>query len=141
MISMRIFRYVTILRVKPFVSTANILGHYQEELESLLEALSFMPGFEFKNDVTYTSFLNRVRDGELKLRSQGLWNVHHPWLNIFVPRSGIIDFDRGVFRSILGHDNSTGPILIYPMNRNKYACSCMELIIYRFLTMNSMNFK
>ncbi|XP_026662638.1 cytokinin dehydrogenase 6-like [Phoenix dactylifera] len=91
-----------------------------QELEWLLEGLSFMPGFAFTNDVTYIRFLNRVRDGELKLRSQGLWNVPHPWLNIFVPRSRIIDFDRGVFKSILRHDNSTGPILIYPMDRNKW---------------------
>ena len=88
----------------------------------MLEELSFIPGFAFTNDVSYTSFLNRVYDGELKLRSMGLWDVPHPWLNLFVPKSRMIDFDQGVFKGILKHNNSImGPILIYPMNKNKYA--------------------
>ncbi|XP_038985194.1 cytokinin dehydrogenase 6-like [Phoenix dactylifera] len=91
-----------------------------EELELLLEELSFVPGFAFTNDVSYERFLDRVHDGELKLRSMGLWDVPHPWLNIFLPKSGIQDFNSGVFKKILKHNESTGPILFYPLNKNKW---------------------
>ncbi|XP_077252495.1 cytokinin dehydrogenase 5-like [Tasmannia lanceolata] len=92
-----------------------------QEVDLLLKALSFIPGFAFKNDVSYVDFLNRVHDGELKLRAKGLWDVPHPWLNLFVPRSRISDFDAGVFKRMVLKRNSTGTIhLVYPMNRNKW---------------------
>ncbi|XP_068652499.1 cytokinin dehydrogenase 3-like [Aristolochia californica] len=91
-----------------------------QEVSSALEGLSFIPGLVFSNDVTYVEFLNRVYRGELKLRDQGQWDVPHPWLNLFVPKSRIHDFDAGVFRRILRQNSSTGPILIYPMKHNKW---------------------
>ncbi|KAF8393543.1 hypothetical protein HHK36_021787 [Tetracentron sinense] len=92
-----------------------------EELQLLLEGLSFIPGFIFTKDVSYLDFLNRVRSGELKLQSQGLWDVPHPWLNLFVPKSRIMDFDSGVFKGIILKQNkTTGPILVYPVNRNMW---------------------
>ncbi|KAJ0977491.1 hypothetical protein J5N97_012965 [Dioscorea zingiberensis] len=92
----------------------------QQELESVIKELNFVKGFAFTNDVSYLDFLNRVHDGELKLRSKGLWDVPHPWLNIFVPKSRISDINEGVFKGILKNNDSMGPILIYPMNKNKY---------------------
>ncbi|THU61143.1 hypothetical protein C4D60_Mb07t20170 [Musa balbisiana] len=90
-----------------------------QKLHLLLQRLSFVPGFAFTNDVSYVGFLDRVHDGEVKLRSMGLWEVPHPWLNIFVPKSRIQDFEVGVFKGILMPNNSTGPVLIYPMIKNK----------------------
>lgn len=85
----------------------------------MLKQLSFVPGFAFTNDVSYVGFLDRVHDGEMKLRDLGLWDVPHPWLNIFVPKSTIHDFEAGVFKGILRHNNSMGPVLIYPVNKNR----------------------
>lgn len=86
----------------------------------MLKGLSFLSGFVFNKDVSYVEFLNRVRSGELKLQSQGLWEVPHPWLNLFLPKSHILDFNKGVFRDIVLEQNiTTGPVLVYPMNRNK----------------------
>ncbi|XP_042488550.1 cytokinin dehydrogenase 3-like [Macadamia integrifolia] len=91
------------------------------ELEVLLSGLSFIPGLIFAKDVSYVDFLNRVRSGELKLRSKGQWDVPHPWLNLFVPKSRILDFDAGVFKGILRQSPSlVGPILVYPMLRSKW---------------------
>lgn len=87
-------------------------------MEALLKKLHYIPSSVFTTNVPYVDFLDRVHKGELKLRSKGLWNVPHPWLNLFVPRSQIADFDAGVFKGILGNKTS-GPILIYPMNKNK----------------------
>uniref|UniRef100_A0A1D1YMI4 cytokinin dehydrogenase n=1 Tax=Anthurium amnicola TaxID=1678845 RepID=A0A1D1YMI4_9ARAE len=93
----------------------------EQDVQTLLEDLSFVPGFAFTNDVSYMRFLNRVREGELKLRSKGLWDVPHPWLNVFVPKSRILDFGAGVFKGVLNDSlHSMGPILIYPLNRDKW---------------------
>ncbi|KAL2498400.1 Cytokinin dehydrogenase 5 [Abeliophyllum distichum] len=89
-----------------------------QEVEDLLKKLNFIPGSIFATDLPYVDFLDRVHKAELKLRSKGLWDVPHPWLNLFVPKSRIADFDQGVFKGILGKKTS-GPILIYPMNKNK----------------------
>lgn len=89
-----------------------------QEVEALLKELKFIPGTMFTTDLSYTDFLDRVHKAELKLRAKGLWEVPHPWLNLFVPASKIQNFDRGVFNGIL--DNRTsGPVLIYPMNKHK----------------------
>ncbi|KAA8534832.1 hypothetical protein F0562_029726 [Nyssa sinensis] len=92
-----------------------------EELQGLLKGLNFLQGFMFKKDVSFVDFLNRVRSGELKLQSKGLWDVPHPWLNLFVPKSSIMDFNDGVFINIIHKQNkTTGPILVYPMHQNKW---------------------
>ncbi|XP_074578378.1 cytokinin dehydrogenase 7-like [Curcuma longa] len=91
-----------------------------EKLASLLGKLLFVPGFAFAVDATYLAFLDRVREGELRLRAVGLWDVPHPWLNLFVPKSSMHVFESGVFKGILKANNSPGPVLIYPMNKNKW---------------------
>ncbi|KAM1178688.1 hypothetical protein ACFX13_018283 [Malus domestica] len=93
----------------------------KKELELLFKGLCFLPGFLFEKDVSYVDFLNRVRSGEEKLHSQGQWDVPHPWLNLFIPKSSISDFDAGVFKDIVLRRNiTTGPVLVYPMNRTKW---------------------
>ncbi|KAG2712890.1 hypothetical protein I3760_04G147300 [Carya illinoinensis] len=97
------------------------LASMDTEVQALWEELSFMPGFVYEKDVLYVDFLNRVRSGEIKLQSQGLWDVPHPWLNLFVPKSHISDFNNGVFNDIILKRNiTTGPILVYPMIRSKW---------------------
>jgi cytokinin dehydrogenase len=95
-----------------------------QRLEVLLRELRYERGFAFVQDTSYVGFLDRVRDGELKLRAAGLWDIPHPWLNLFVPRSRVIDFAAGVFHGILRRGTTgpgaMGPILIYPMNRNRW---------------------
>lgn len=97
-------------------SSANTID---QDIEALLEKLDFIPTSVFTTDLPYVDFLDRVHKNELKLRSKGLWDVPHPWLNLFVPKSRIDDFDKGVFKGILGN-NTSGPILIYPMNKDKW---------------------
>lgn len=85
-----------------------------------LKGLNYIPGLMFEKDVSYINFLNRVHGGEEELRSQGLWEVPHPWLNLFIPKSQIENFNDGVFRNIVLKRNITsGLVLVYPMNRNK----------------------
>ncbi|CAL5023109.1 unnamed protein product [Urochloa decumbens] len=91
-----------------------------QKMEALLDQLTFEPGFVFTKDVTYVQFLDRVREEEMVLRSAGLWEVPHPWLNLFVPRSRILDFDTGVFKGLLRDANPAGIILMYPMNKDRW---------------------
>ncbi|XP_020585084.1 cytokinin dehydrogenase 3-like [Phalaenopsis equestris] len=86
----------------------------------LLKKLNFVSGFAFRNDVSYMKFLNRVHEGELKLRAMGLWDVPHPWLNLFVSKSNILDFHNGVFKGIMKANTTMGPILVYPTKRSKW---------------------
>ncbi|XP_061361731.1 cytokinin dehydrogenase 3-like [Gastrolobium bilobum] len=92
-----------------------------KDIQVLLQGLDYIPGFYYEKNVSYVEFLNRVRSEELKLDSQGLWDVPHPWLNLFIPKSQIFDFDLGVFKDIILKRNITsGPVLVYPMNRSKW---------------------
>ncbi|KAK8602325.1 hypothetical protein V6N13_058033 [Hibiscus sabdariffa] len=111
------------------VYSLEIVKHYDDQskstvdkdLQQLLKGLSYLPDFLFEKDATYVDFLNRVRAEELFLRSKGLWEVPHPWLNLFIPKSGITRFNDGVFKGIVLQRNITsGPLLVYPMNRKKW---------------------
>ncbi|KAJ8762082.1 hypothetical protein K2173_006746 [Erythroxylum novogranatense] len=86
----------------------------KKELEHTIKDLNFIQGFMFETDVSYVEFLTRVDIGPLN-------NETHPWLNLMIPRSRVSEFDSGVIRDILLKRNiTTGPILFYPMNRNKW---------------------
>ncbi|CAL0327886.1 unnamed protein product [Lupinus luteus] len=99
----------------------NSQAQVDKEVENLVQGLKFVPTFQFEKDVSYEEFLNRVHAEELILRAKGLWNVPHPWLNMFIPSSRIYDFNEGVFKSIILKQNiSTGIFILYPMNRNTW---------------------
>ncbi|XP_009602355.1 cytokinin dehydrogenase 3-like [Nicotiana tomentosiformis] len=98
--------------------TANTVD---KELQKMMRGLNFVFGHIFKKDTAFVHFLNRVRSGELMLQSKGMWDVPHPWLNLFVPKSSIMDFNVGVFLDIILRQNkSTGPILVYPTTRKRW---------------------
>lgn len=93
----------------------------------MLGQLNFVPGFVFSNDVTYLEFLNRVQieierlsssDSEANYSTTSV--VFHPWINLFLPKSRVRDFQIGVFQGILRNVNPTGLVLFYPMNKNRY---------------------
>lgn len=87
-------------------------------MNEIASDLRFLPPFFFKTEVSYYDFLNRVRREEASLRSRGLWDVPHPWFNMFVPKSGIEAFKDLLLHSISRQDFE-GPILIYPFLRSK----------------------
>lgn len=89
-----------------------------QEVDKLLAELSYIPSTLFLSEVTYVDFLDRVHVSEVKLRSKGLWEVPHPWLNLFIPKSKIHTFAEEVFGNILTQ-TSNGPVLIYPVNKSK----------------------
>ncbi|KAI0498122.1 hypothetical protein KFK09_021363 [Dendrobium nobile] len=90
-----------------------------QEVEELLSQLRYIPSTLFQSEVSFLEFLDRVHVSEVMLRSKGLWEIPHPWLNLLVPRTGIHAFANEVFGKILT-DSSNGPILLYPLNKSKW---------------------
>ncbi|CAH9101871.1 unnamed protein product [Cuscuta epithymum] len=92
----------------------------EELLEGLMGDLEYVKGMKFKKEMAYFEFLNRVTSKDLEPQENGLWKASHPWLNLFVPKSSISDFNSGVFESIILKHNkknsssSGDPILVYP---------------------------
>ncbi|KAK9154797.1 hypothetical protein Sjap_002277 [Stephania japonica] len=94
-------------------------GTINQDVETLLSQLSFIPSTLFMSEVSYLEFLDRVHLSEIQLRSKGLWDVPHPWLNLLIPRTKIHDFNKEVFGNILT-DTSNGPVLMYPLKKFKW---------------------
>lgn len=87
-------------------------------VEAISVQMSHIASHLYSVEVSYFDFLNRVRMEEMSLRSSGLWEVHHPWLNMFVPKAGIRDL-RDLLMDNISQDNFEGLILIYPLLRDK----------------------
>ncbi|XP_068645874.1 cytokinin dehydrogenase 3-like [Aristolochia californica] len=96
-------------------------------VEDIAKHLNFMPSRIYSVEVSYFDFLNRVRMEELSLKSRGLWDVSHPWLNMFVPRSGIKRFTELLLDTI-SPDTFGGPILLYPILRDKWNSNTSALL-------------
>ncbi|KAI4323497.1 hypothetical protein L6164_023095 [Bauhinia variegata] len=90
-----------------------------QEVQNHLSHLSYISSTLFLTEVTYVDFLDRVHVSEVKLRSKGLWDVPHPWLNLFIPKSKIHNFAEEVFGNIL-RETSNGPVLLYAVNKSKW---------------------
>lgn len=120
--------YSTYPSVHPSYTNEINQQFFSQEIKLIMDNLSFVPGFVFKKDVELTDFLERVGslDGHHGSKSEEV----HPWLNLFVPKSRVDEFNTGVLVNILGKHNQTrGPILFYPFNKKKYTHSFSTLSI------------
>ncbi|EXB74888.1 Cytokinin dehydrogenase 7 [Morus notabilis] len=88
-------------------------------VNSLLRRLGFVEHLRFQVDVTYTDFLLRVKRAEEEAKANDVWESPHPWLNMFVSKSNVHEFDQVVFKNML-KDGVGGPMLIYPLLRSKW---------------------
>ncbi|XP_051131233.1 cytokinin dehydrogenase 2-like [Andrographis paniculata] len=89
-----------------------------KEFERLLKQLSFIPSFVFSRDVSYFDFLTRLPN----LDNLPAPIPFHPWLNLFIPKSRISDFNAAVLAGMLPTlpPNPSAFYLLYPTNRNKW---------------------
>ncbi|XP_065858983.1 cytokinin dehydrogenase 3-like [Euphorbia lathyris] len=84
------------------------------KMKQLFRTLNANPEYSYEKDATYKDFLLRVEATEPNSQA-------HPWLNMFIPKSGISAFESGVVRDILLKRNITlGPIIFYPMKKEKW---------------------
>lgn len=104
----------------------NIILFFLQKVESLIERLSFVRGLQFQVDVSYMEFLLRVKKAEQQATASGIWEAPHPWLNLFVSKRDIADFDRTVFKKLL-NGGIGGPMLVYPLLRSRWLFSFLSL--------------
>ncbi|KAJ0031975.1 hypothetical protein Pint_13685 [Pistacia integerrima] len=88
-------------------------------VKRLLGWLRFIKKLKFQVDLSYVDFLLRVKRAEEHAKANGIWDSPHPWLNMFVAKSDIAEFDEAIFKKIL-KDGVGGPMLIYPLLRSKW---------------------
>ncbi|GAB2285880.1 hypothetical protein Dimus_020315 [Dionaea muscipula] len=89
-------------------------------VDGLLRGMRCEQRIKFEVDVSYREFLLRVKKVEEQAKANGMWDgAPHPWLNLFVSKKDIADFDRHVFKNIL-KNGIGGPMLIYPLLRSKW---------------------
>lgn len=88
-------------------------------VKKLLGRLRFIEDTLFQVDLKYVDFLLRVKEAEKQAKANGIWDAPHPWLNLFVSKASIDEFDRFVFKKIL-KDGIGGPMLVYPILRSKW---------------------
>ncbi|ONK71160.1 uncharacterized protein A4U43_C04F5410 [Asparagus officinalis] len=88
-------------------------------VEEVLRKMSYMPSFVYSVEVSYFDFINRVTKEEMSLKKRGLWDVPHPWLNLFVPKSGITKF-RDLLLDNISAKDFEGIVLVYPLLRDKW---------------------
>ena len=87
---------------------------------ALLAGLSFIPGTQVAQDMSYFDYLNRLAPLVAFLRQIGAWAFPHPWVNLFVPAANVPVFIGETLANLLAEDVGQGPILIYPFNRDKF---------------------
>uniref|UniRef100_A0A166J2J9 cytokinin dehydrogenase n=1 Tax=Daucus carota subsp. sativus TaxID=79200 RepID=A0A166J2J9_DAUCS len=115
----------------PVLYCLEVALHYSKSHDSssvnavvnrLIGRLRFVEGLRFEMELSYMEFLLRVKRVEQEARCNGIWDSPHPWLNLFVSKMHIADFDRLVFKQILNHGVG-GPMLVYPLLRSKTVAS------------------
>jgi cytokinin dehydrogenase len=86
----------------------------------LLGGLAFNPGTQSAQDMTYFDYLNRLAPLIAFLRQIGVWDLPHPWVNLFVPAANAQTFIGETLSNLTVDDVGQGPILIYPFNREVF---------------------
>jgi cytokinin dehydrogenase len=108
----------TALSLAYFGLVKYLIGNSLKVVEVISRQMSHMVSQLYCVEVSYFDFLNRVRMEEMSLRRLGMWEVHHPWLNMFVPKAGIRSF-MDLLMGNVSPDDFGGLILIYPLLRDK----------------------
>jgi cytokinin dehydrogenase len=85
----------------------------------LLSGLSFLPATLAIADSSYFDFINRLAPLVAFLKQIGAWFLPHPWVNLFLPVPGALQFVSNVLSTLTVDDVGQGPVLIYPCNRGR----------------------
>lgn len=95
--------------------------------ESLLTGLSFVPGRltkqdlpYFTGDITRPGYVDRVDAYVQELIKAGLWDLPHPWINLFVPSHTALDFIQETLVHTSLADVGQGVMSIYPYNHEAF---------------------
>ncbi|XP_073137876.1 cytokinin dehydrogenase 3-like [Henckelia pumila] len=113
-----------LLKNKGLLYTIELVKYYDnqsastidKDFQGLLQELNFIPGIAFNKDVPIFDFLARVGDLDHPKTMQA-----HPWLNLFIPKSRIQDFNSRILVNMIPRFNDTnGLYIFYPLNKIKW---------------------
>ncbi|KAJ0266530.1 Cytokinin dehydrogenase 7 [Hirschfeldia incana] len=90
-----------------------------KRVERLIGRLTFDEGLRFEVDLPYVDFLLRVKRSEEIAKVNGTWETPHPWLNLFVSKREIGEFNQKVFKELV-KNGVGGPMLVYPLLRSRW---------------------
>ncbi|EYF02497.1 FAD-binding protein [Chondromyces apiculatus] len=82
-----------------------------------LAGLRFDPGTSATVDQSYFDFANRLAPTIAFLEQIGVWQLPHPWLNLFLPGPEAPAFMQAVLDATTLDDTGQGPIVFYPFKR------------------------
>ena len=92
----------------------------QPDNTSLLASLSYTLGTEQIEDKSYFDFLNRLAETVAFLQSIGVWSNPHPWINLFVPGTGVEKYVGDLVSTLTLADTGNSPILLYPVKTDRF---------------------
>jgi cytokinin dehydrogenase len=101
-------------------TTKNFSPGAEPDDAGLLSGLAFNPGTQSAQDMSYFDYLNRLAPLVAFLRQIGVWDLPHPWVNLFVPAANAQILIGETLASLSVDDVGQGPILIYPFNRELF---------------------
>ncbi len=114
--------YVYILEVAKYFSPSSPPND-----AAMLAGLSFIPGTQSAEDRTYFDFANRLAPTVAFLESIGAWQLPHPWIDVFVPGPDAASFIGNALSQTTDASMGQGPILIYPVRRDKVNTPFLQL--------------
>jgi FAD/FMN-containing dehydrogenase len=105
---------------KPFLTVGKYaVRGVEPDDRALLAGFAFIPGSVTRQDQSYLDFVKRVDADIPMLKQLGLWEVPHPWIDVFLPSTQAVSFIDGVLKTLTVNDMGAGLILIHPIKRSR----------------------
>jgi cytokinin dehydrogenase len=92
-----------------------------------LAGLSFLGGTLAVVDQSYFDFINRLAPLVAVLKETGVWDLPHPWVNLFLPVPAAHSFVSSMVNTLTVDDVGQGPVLLYPANRLRVLTPLLRL--------------
>ena len=92
-----------------------------------LAGLLFLGGTLAVVDHTYFDFINRLAPLVATLKQAGVWDLPHPWVNLFLPVPEAQSFISSMVSALTVDDVGQGPVLLYPANRLRVLTPLLRL--------------
>ncbi len=89
---------------------------------ALLADLNYDPATAVIEDKSYYEFVNRLAPTVEFLKSVGAWYLPHPWYDVFIPSSKVVQYLSDLLANLTLADTGQGPILLYPIKTSKLNC-------------------
>jgi cytokinin dehydrogenase len=94
---------------------------------ALLHGLTPDVGGVVVDDLPYFDWINRLAPVVELLKQLGLWDLPHPWFNVFLPATRTVGYVEEVLADLTLDDTGQGPILLYPFGADRVTQPFVQL--------------